>query len=356
MVLKKHDKGQTPQINLWGMSQKSSFAESFRTLRTNINFSFMDKGVGPILVTSAVEREGKSTITANLAYTMARAGKSVLIIDADLRKPVMSRFFSINEKHGLPEVLAGDFSRDIHNGELGEFSMADLFQLIKLQNRTGGLSLTADNEKIDFLFFKGDLVEIKWLNSPENENIDGVYKAFNLKTGLFTFSDISEFEFLTTDQDVNLFKPIYRQIMTGGVSLPYLQKKITKGVVETGINNLYLLPTHTIPPNPSELLSSNHMLFLISQFSKMYDRILIDSPPILPASDALIMAHMVEGVVMVVKSGSLNRKMVQKGVESLKTAKANLLGVVLNQVNVTKEGYYKYYNKYYSHYYGENPA
>jgi len=314
----------------------------------------MDKGFGPILITSAVEQEGKTTTTANLAYIMAMAGKSVLIIDADLRKPSMRRFFSIDEKHGLPELLVEDFSHDIHNGELGEFSMGDLFQLIKLQNRTGCLCLTADNETIDFLFFKGELVEIKWPSRPENENIDGVYKAFNIKTGVFVFSDISKFEFLDTGKDMTFFKPVYRQMIAGGVLLPFLKTKINKAIVKTGLSNLHLLPSYTIPPNPSELLSSNHMPFLISQLTKQYDRILIDSPPILPASDSLIMAPMVDGVLMVVKSGSLNRKMVQKGVESLKAAKANLLGVVLNQVNVTKEGYYKYYNKYYSHYYGEN--
>jgi hypothetical protein len=61
---------------------QSSFAESYRTLRTNIQFSFMDKELGSLMVTSAGEQEGKSTTVLNLSYTMAMTGKTVLMIEA----------------------------------------------------------------------------------------------------------------------------------------------------------------------------------------------------------------------------------------------------------------------------------
>jgi Mrp family chromosome partitioning ATPase len=88
----------------------------------------------------------------------------------------------------------------------------------------------------------------------------------------------------------------------------------------------------------------------------MFDVLVIDSPPILPASDALILAPNTDGVLLVIKAGELNRDMVGRAIEQLRNTKANLLGVVLNYVDTKREGYYKYYYKYYSKYYGEDAS
>ena len=85
----------------------------------------------------------------------------------------------------------------------------------------------------------------------------------------------------------------------------------------------------------------------------MFDVIIIDSPPILPASDALLISSHTDGVLLVVKAGFLNRDMVQKAVEQLELAQANILGVVLNDVDINNAGYSGYYQKYYKGYYGE---
>jgi Mrp family chromosome partitioning ATPase len=95
------------------------------------------------------------------------------------------------------------------------------------------------------------------------------------------------------------------------------------------------------------------MAFLLGHLQKMFDVIIIDSPPILPASDALLISPHADGVILVVKEGLLNREVVQKAVEQLNLAQANILGVVLNDVDVKKQGYSSYYHKYYSEYYGE---
>jgi Mrp family chromosome partitioning ATPase/capsular polysaccharide biosynthesis protein len=86
-------------------------AESFRLLRSNLDFVNIDRGARSIIVTSALEREGKSTTVANLAVALARAGRRVALVDLDLRKPLLERFFGIERSHsGLTSVVVGHSS------------------------------------------------------------------------------------------------------------------------------------------------------------------------------------------------------------------------------------------------------
>ena len=82
-------------------------AESFRMLRTNLEFAMIDHDVRSILITSAVEEEGKSTTAANLAVACARAGQRVALVDLDLRKPRLDRFFGLVGRRGITDVLRG---------------------------------------------------------------------------------------------------------------------------------------------------------------------------------------------------------------------------------------------------------
>lgn len=84
---------------------KSTIAEQYRTIRTNIDFSQVNGDMKTIMFTSAGPGEGKSTTTANVAVVMAQQGKSVLLIDADLRKPVMHYTFRLGNMHGLTTLL-----------------------------------------------------------------------------------------------------------------------------------------------------------------------------------------------------------------------------------------------------------
>ena len=78
-----------------------------------------------------------------------------------------------------------------------------------------------------------------------------------------------------------------------------------------------------------------------------YDVIIIDSSPIIPASDALLLAPQTDGVVLVVQSGGVNKKVIRDAVLQLQNAQANILGVTLNLVDRTQDGSYKYYQNYY---------
>jgi len=86
---------------------RSIEAESYRKLRTNIQYSSIDKEIKSIVVTSACPMEGKSTVSGNLALSFAQNGKKVIIVDCDLRKPSIHRKFNISNLCGLSEVMIG---------------------------------------------------------------------------------------------------------------------------------------------------------------------------------------------------------------------------------------------------------
>ncbi|CDQ18942.1 CpsD/CapB family tyrosine-protein kinase [Halobacillus karajensis] len=90
------------------INPKSPIAEQFRTIRTNLQFTSVDKELETMLVTSASPSEGKSITTANTAVVFAQQGKKVLLVDADLRKPTIHYTFRVNNTKGLSNYLVGD--------------------------------------------------------------------------------------------------------------------------------------------------------------------------------------------------------------------------------------------------------
>lgn len=94
------------------LKPKSPISEAYRTLRTNLQFSSIDSKKKIIVVTSSEGSEGKSTVISNLAVTMARSGKKVLIIDCDLRKPTLHKIFTIKNSIGFTNVLVEDVEMD----------------------------------------------------------------------------------------------------------------------------------------------------------------------------------------------------------------------------------------------------
>lgn len=206
---------------------QSLTAEDYRVLRTNIKFASIDSVVKLILVTSAGPREGKSSVVANLAVSMALAGKSVLIIDADLRNPTQHKIFGISNLTGLTTTLAED-----------------------------------------------------------------------------------------------------------GFSISYIVKTPNQG--------LDILPSGPIPPNPAELLDSRRMKQVLLEVMK-YDYVLIDSPPVIPVSDASILAQLADGVIMVLAAGEVEKEYALRAKEQLEKVGAKILGMVLNKVKMESKKNYFYY-------------
>jgi polysaccharide biosynthesis transport protein len=122
------------------------------------------------------------------------------------------------------------------------------------------------------------------------------------------------------------------------------------------IANLSLLPCGPIPPNPAELIASDRMKALLDTLSERYDHILIDSPPLINVTDPVILSTMVDGVILVVHGGKSTRDVVRRARQELTSVGAKIFGVVLNNVDLKREGYDNYY--YYRYYsgYGQESA
>lgn len=116
---------------------------------------------------------------------------------------------------------------------------------------------------------------------------------------------------------------------------------------KTEVENLYVIPAGTRPPNPAELLSSERMQQFLETLKQNFDTIIIDTPPVLMVTDAQILSKYADGVILVVSSGEADKNAAQRSKVLLEKVNARILGVVLNKLDTTKKGYYGYYYYYY---------
>ncbi len=126
-----------------------------------------------------------------------------------------------------------------------------------------------------------------------------------------------------------------------------LSKQISfqEAVKTSQIENLDILPSGPLPPNPAELLSSRSMMELLRIAKEQYDIIIFDTPPVLVVTDAQVMSNMCDGVILVVSSGRTEKDAAVKAKELLTAAKAKIVGVVLNNKEESKTASYYYYGK-----------
>jgi succinoglycan biosynthesis transport protein ExoP len=115
----------------------------------------------------------------------------------------------------------------------------------------------------------------------------------------------------------------------------------------TSFPNLWVLPSGVVPPNSADLVSSEKMRYLLQKLSNYYDHILVDSPPVHSCTDPVILSRQVDGVILVVHGGSSTREMVGHARQELINVGAKIFGVVLNNVNISDNGYEYYYHRYY---------
>lgn len=208
---------------------KSIVVESYKTLRTNIQYSSFDKKYKVIAITSSEPGEGKSTACGNLAICLAQEKNKVLLIDCDLRRPSLHKEFKISNLSGLSDVLLG--------------------------------------------------------------------------------------------------------------------KKYLDEIVHKHNENLDVLPSGKIPPNPSEMLSSKVMSKLLEELKKEYDYVILDTPPVLLVTDAQILSTKVDGTILVIRAEKTKKQQINKAIGLLKIVNGNLIGTILNDLYIKKKAYNYYYGE-----------
>ncbi len=214
-----------------------SSEEAYKSLRTNLQFC--GKDVKVISFTSCIPNEGKSSITINIARSMAETGKRILLIDADMRKSVLVGRHRISKGiSGLSHFLSG-------------------------------------------------------------------------------------------------------------------YKELDDVLCMTNVPNLYMILAGPVPPNPSELLGSKSFRNLIRACKDKFDYIFIDNPPLGSVIDAAVTSQVSDGMCLVMSANEISYKFAQNVKEQMEKTNCRILGVILNKVQLKKNGYYgKYYGKYYGRYYG----
>ncbi len=139
------------------------------------------------------------------------------------------------------------------------------------------------------------------------------------------------------------------------------QARVREAVQRTSENNLFVMTAGHVPPNPSELLSSERMRQLIANLEAgPFDWVIIDTPPVLAVTDAVILAPYMSGVVFVIGAEMTRRAHAERAIQTIQGGKPNIIGAVLNRVDLNRNKYYysRYYGYHYKSYYGDsaNPA
>jgi exopolysaccharide transport family protein len=140
-------------------------------------------------------------------------------------------------------------------------------------------------------------------------------------------------------------------VLTGSTTL-------SQAVVRSGVlPSLFVLPAGTPPPNPAELLASSNMKDVLAELSEQYDHIVVDTPPTLSVTDAVVMSTRADAVVLVIRSGQTTKQALRRARDILMQVNARVCGVLLNAVDLTSPDYYYYYEyqgKYGQRYYRDD--
>lgn len=260
--------------------------------------------------------------------------------DVERYLPFLGVLPTIHRNDGIrqnPEVSAQEYRRDLHVQFYPRSSAAECMRTIRTN-----LMFMAPGRPLQTLLVTSP--------SPlEGKTTTAISLAIVLSQ--------SGNRVLVMDLDLRrprLHKGFGMQIKHGVADVLTHQKNLDEVILPTGVNNLEILGCGTIPTNPSELFHSPDFQTLLQSLRERYDRIIIDSPPIIAVTDAMIIAQSIDGLVLVCRSQSTRKELLERSAQLLQGVNAPILGVVLNNVNLRNRrqgGYYYYYYRHYGQYY-----
>jgi capsular exopolysaccharide synthesis family protein len=132
-----------------------------------------------------------------------------------------------------------------------------------------------------------------------------------------------------------------------GLSNPILGDEDYDNIIqETEIPNLFILPCGPLPPNPAELLMTKRFETVLAELGKRFSKIILDSPPLQPVTDAVVLAKRSEAVILVARAGSTIRDDIQRSARMIRTVGGPIFGVVLNELDRRERDSYYYYSYY----------
>jgi protein-tyrosine kinase len=160
--------------------------------------------------------------------------------------------------------------------------------------------------------------------------------------------------------DADLRKPSLHRVFgmdnQRGLATALLEgKSLADVAVPTRVPGLSVVVSGPLPPNHAELAASRRMHDLLESATHDYDLVICDSPPVLSVSDAVALSAQCDGVILVVRVGAVSTAAVRRAAEQIDAVKGRILGVLLNRVNMRRDGYYAEYHSYYHAYYGNDP-
>jgi Mrp family chromosome partitioning ATPase len=378
------------------------FSEAFNSLVTNLRFTELNPSNGVYLIAGSVPQEGKSTICFNLGLTLAQMGIKTLLVDTDLRMPVLKRITGIEGKQGLTDILIDTFNTEVKNGTLDELVVNDIHKLLEVQEKSGVLHYKNDVYRFEVLFRKGKIIDVDWVNRPvekrlgtllvQSEKItkqqaqialakhqsasarlgqvllqlgflsveelagplklhfqENIRELHKCHCAEFHFEEDDELASTPSEPRVSALEEALGKIDTSSrKNAPFLINKIHQHLFQTGEKNLWVLPSGKSPSDPTRLLASSRIKVLMSLIRDEFDFILLDSPPLNSFSDAAVLGStLCDGIILVIRAGKTRHAEIRRGMEQLKAVKTPVVGAVLNMIDFKKDPYYdRYYYKY----------
>jgi len=340
----------------------------------------ISNGVRKILITSSGPGEGKSTITARLGESLARSDRlRVAIVDADAFRPTLHKFFQLDYRRGLGELLGDICDVDLNGDNSKQFGIGDWIELIRAQARTGRFQVSEGSEEFSILFNKGRVSSVPDRQGQRDFALRAQEEGGRpLGGGLPGGGQIEAELDAATQLELNkrlrrmlaLPKPQYRflaapqaqasdagsrpptlssatgidRLILGMVgdelNQPYLSRQVSAYLKNTSMPNLKIL---TCGERATDLYLAEPFVTVVDRLAKCFDAVLIDAAPVAFDTSTSLLAPTIDGVLLVVKADGFEVGVIQRAKDQLQRSGANLLGVALNQVDLPREAAFPYY-------------